>query len=86
MAKTATAYHPKDLAHGDRVTIEDGSGNELTGLLRRKVSDNQLEISLTMSAFGKEIRVATWKAGTGVRASGKWTGYFPVTHREATLW
>jgi hypothetical protein len=39
-----------------------------------------------MSAFGKEIRVATWKAGTGVRASGKWTGYFPVTHREATLW
>ena len=86
MPKTTSAYHPKDLMHGDRITIEDSDGNELSGLLRRQVADNKLEISLTMKAFGKEIRVATWKAGTGVRGNGKWNSYYPVTSRELTLW
>ena len=86
MAKTAATHHPKDLAHGDRVTIEDSEGNELTGLLRRTEADNKLEISLTMKAFGKDIRVATWKAGTGVRANGKWNSYYPVTDKQLTLW
>ena len=86
MPKTATKYAPKDLDHGDRITIEDSQGNQLTGLLKRKHADNGLEISLTMSAFGKEIRVATWKAGTGVRANGKWNSYYPVVSKELTLW
>ena len=86
MPKTKDTYHPKDLAHGDRVTITDTSGSELTGLLRRHVSDNQLEIALTMVAFGKTIRVATWKAGTGIRADGKWNSYYPVVDKQLTLW
>jgi len=86
MPKTTSAYHPKDLMHGDRVTIEDSSGNALTGLLRRTEADNKLEISLTMKAFGKEIQVATWKAGTGVRGNGKWTSYYPITDKQLTLW
>jgi hypothetical protein len=84
--QTTGMLHPKDAEHGDRVTVRDSKGNELTGLLRRRVADNKLEISLTMSAFGKEIRVATWKAGTGVRGNGKWNSYFPIISRELTLW
>ena len=86
MPKTASALRPQDAEHGDRVTIADSKGNELTGLLRVKESDNRLEKALTMEAFGKEIRVATWKAGTGLRANGSWTSYYPITSRELTLW
>lgn len=85
MPKQASVVHPKDLVQGDRVTVSDGSGNELTGLVRTGASDNQLERWVVMKAFGKEIRVASWKAGIGVRANGKWTSYFPVIHRELAL-
>ena len=71
MPNVRETYHPKDLAHGDRVTIEDAKGNTLSGLLRLTEADNKLEKSLTINAFGKDIRVATWKAGTGVRANGR---------------
>ena len=86
MPKTAETYHPRGLLHGDRVTIRDSKGNELTGLLHRIEADNKLEIALTMEAFGKQIRVATWKAGTGIRANGSWTSYYPVIHKDLTLW
>ena len=86
MPKVKSQHRPADLEHGDRVTIEDSSGNELTGLIRRTESDNKLEITLTMKAFGKEIRVATWKAGTGVRADGRCNSYYPVVDKQATLW
>ncbi|HKN45518.1 MAG TPA: hypothetical protein VJW23_16530 [Propionibacteriaceae bacterium] len=85
MRKPASTVHPKDLATGDRVTIADGSGNELTGLVRCGDSENQLERWVVMKAFGKEIKVAQWKAGTGLRADGKWTSSFPVIDRELTL-
>ena len=85
MRKPASAIHPQDLQHGDRVTIADGSGNELTGLVRAGVSDNQLERWVIMKAFGKEIKVASWKAGTGIRANGKWTSTYPVIARELSL-
>jgi hypothetical protein len=84
MRKPASQVHPKDLATGDRVTIADGSGNELTGLVRTGVSENKLERWVAMKAFGKEIKVASWKAG-GIHADGKWTSTFPVIDREVTL-
>ena len=85
MPKQASAVHPKDLTTGDRVTVSDGAGNELTGLVRTGASDNQLERWVVMKAFGKEIKIAGWKAGTGVRANGKWEVHFPVTHRDLAL-
>jgi hypothetical protein len=82
MPRTISEHAPQHLAHGDRVTIRDAAGNELTGLIRRKEADNKLEVNYTMSAFGKEIQVATWKAGTGVRANGRWTSYHPVIDKQ----
>ena len=78
--------HPKDLEHGDKVTIEDTHGNQLTGLLEHKMADDQLEVTLSMRAFGKEIRVASWKAGAGRHGNGLWTSYYPVVNKELTLW
>jgi hypothetical protein len=80
MRKPASEIHPKDLITGDRVTIADGSGNMLTGLVRTGVSDNQLERWVTMKAFGKDFKVATWEAGRR-----RWTTYFPITHKELAL-
>ncbi|HKN42477.1 MAG TPA: hypothetical protein VJW23_01035 [Propionibacteriaceae bacterium] len=85
MRKPASQVHPQDLETGDRVTIADGSGSELTGLVRCGDSDNQLERWVAMNAFGKEIKVASWKAGTGLRADGKWTSTYPVIARELSL-
>lgn len=81
MPKTLSKHAPKDLAHGDRVTITDPSGNELTGLLKREQNDNGLEVTLSITAFGKQIRVAVWKAD-----SRRWTSFFPVIGKELTLW
>jgi len=80
MPKPSSAVHPRDLTNGDRVTIADGSGNELTGLVRTTVSDNQLERQVTMRAFGKDLRVAHWEAGRN-----RWISDFPVIARELAL-
>lgn len=86
MPKTAETIHPKDLSHGDRVTIRDLHGSELTGLVRRTEADNKLQVELSIKAFGKEIKVATWNAGRGRTGNGLWKTHFPIVHRELTLW